>query len=129
MCPILGILAVLYPLGVNAFIADPKGPPGTYPGFFHAVFGKNIPSHLGNPGSATALYCCEKEESIPVGCVPSTAVTVEGCASWGSMLPRGVLPEVVCFLGGLIPGGVLPGGCASRENCVLPGGVCLGGVS
>ena len=87
-----------------------------------------------------------QQENIPVGCVPSAAVTVVGgvCASWergcvlpgggvcaseGGVLPRGMLlggavcaSQGVCFLGG-----VLPRDCASR-GCASQGDVCPGGV-
>ena len=64
-----------------------------------------------------------KQECIPVGCVPSAAVTVGG----GVCFPGGVLSDrAVCFLGvyflgeGVCFPGVLSGGCASRA-----GGGCL----
>ena len=74
------------------------------------------------------LYLCQminKQESIPVGCVPSAAVAAGGggCASQGGVLPG------VCFWGDVLPGG----GCASWGVCflggVLPGGcipACIG---
>ena len=56
------------------------------------------------------------QESIPVGCVPSAAVTGEGVCFPG---------ECVCFLGGC----VLPGVCASwGRGVVLPGGCAAWGV-
>ena len=58
-----------------------------------------------------------KLECIPVGCVPSAAVTIcwGGVSAYGGCLPRGMGGDV--FLGGCLP----------RVGC-LPVGVCLGGV-
>ena len=94
-------------------------------------------------GSTKGTYVLQKyfkQESIPVGCVPSAAVTVVGGASFreGGVLPGDVCAsqEVSTGGGGLhmgyLPRGCLPRGCASR--CVLPrvclpgGGVCPGGI-
>ena len=67
----------------------------------------------------------QKQECIPVGCVPSASVAICG---EGMCLPRGVCVcpgvssrGVVCLVGvcqgGCLPGGCLPGGCLPR-GCV-----------
>ena len=53
----------------------------------------------------------DKQECIPLGCIPSTAVAISGVG-----LPRGCLPGVGCLPGGVCLGECLPRGC-------LPGGV------
>ena len=59
--------------------------------------------------------CKCKQECIPVGCVPSTAVAVSG-----GVFP-GVLPRGVC-LGGVCLGGCMPKGvCLSMGVCLLMG--------
>ena len=74
------------------------------------------------PSSSGPLKISHKQESIPVGCLPSAAVTVgrggcvslggcasSGCASQGVYLPGGV-PARGGYLpkGGYLPGGVYP---------------------
>ena len=53
-----------------------------------------------------------KQESIPVGCVPSAAVAVsgEGVVCLGGVFPTGCQPRRVCLPGGCLPGGCLPKG-------------------
>ena len=64
-----------------------------------------------------------KQECIPVGCVPSTAVAV----SWmGGVSARRVSDQGVSVQGGVCPGGCLPGGVCPEGW--LPREVCLGGV-
>ena len=62
-----------------------------------------------------------KQECIPVGCIPSAAVVIleggGGDVCLGKCLPRGMSAQ-----GGVCPGGVSAGGCPSR-------GVFIGGVS
>ena len=56
------------------------------------------------------LYLCQminKQESIPVGCVPSAAVAAGG--------GEGVLPRGVCFLGSVLPGRCASGGDVSQH--------------
>ena len=71
-----------------------------------------------------------KQECIPAGCVPSTAVAVcwGGMSAWGvsaqgRVSPRGVsvqggLPRGVCP-GGCLPGRCLPGGRGCLPQCML----------
>ena len=70
-----------------------------------------------------------QQESIPVGCVPSAAVTVVGGGVM-CFLGEGVCFLGVCFWEGLC---VLPRGCAFWGMCfpgtVLPGGVLPRGMS
>ena len=76
----------------------------------------------------------QKQECIPVGCVPSTAVTVcRVCPGGGVCLPGGcVWPGRVSGHGGCLPRGgvcpeVWPGGCLPRRG-VCQGGLARGGV-
>ena len=76
--------------------------------FFHGVFGKNL----------------AKQESIPVGCVPSAAggrVYLPGCTYRGrAYLPRGYTCQ------GVVParGCTCIGGVPARGRVYLPGGGC-----
>ena len=72
-----------------------------------------------------------KQECIPVGCVPSAAVTARGggvgggrgMSAWGRCLPQ-------CMLGYTPPGRHPPGrlGCVPSTAVTAWWGVCLGGV-
>ena len=57
----------------------------------------------------------QKQECIPVGCVPSASVAICG---EGMCLPRGVCLPGGVFQGGCLPGGCLPGGCLPRGVCI-----------
>ena len=59
-----------------------------------------------------------KQECIPVGCIPSTAVAVSG---WGVSAQEGGR--------GCLPGGCLPRGGVCARGCLPKGGVCPRGVS
>ena len=64
----------------------------------------------------------EKQECIPVGCIPSAAVVV----LWrGGVCLRGVCPGEVSAQWGCLPGGCLPGGGVGLGVSVW--GVCPGG--
>ena len=83
---------------------------------FHAVFGKSY----------------DKQECIPVGCVPSAAVAVwgrGGCLVGGGVWSRGVSARGgVCSGGCLVLGGVSGLGVSRPMGvCLLQGGVCSGG--
>ena len=76
---------------------------------FHNVFAKNY----------------VKQECIPVGCVPSTAVAIS--PGGGCLLPGGVCSGGVCSRGVSAPwwGGV----CSQESGCVCSWGCLLWGVS
>ena len=75
-----------------------------------------------------------KQECIPVGCVPSASVAISGCREGGAsaqgVCQRGCLPwgcpggasalgvsRWVCVGGGGVHGCVCPGGCLPRWEC------------
>ena len=77
----------------------------------------------------------KKQECIPVGCVPSTAVAAGGrCVSWGDCLPGGVCFRRISASG--VPTGVSAQGGVCQEvsarRCLpasgLLEGVCPGDV-
>ena len=70
----------------------------------------------------------QKQECIPVGCVPPAAVAVSsgwGVSASGGVWPGGLSGPVGCLPRGCLPRGCLPRGCLPRGVC--PGGVCPGG--
>ena len=71
------------------------------------------------------FVCSNKQECIPVGCIPSAAVAI----SWGVSALGGVCSwGGVCFLGGVCSGGVYSGEVSTPRG-VYSGGCLLWGVS
>ena len=76
------------------------------------------------------------QECIPVGCVPSAAVTVSRGGGllqgglWGVSAPEGVYTRGCLLKGVSAPGGCLLRGVSAPGGCLLlGGGVCSWGVS
>ena len=63
-----------------------------------------------------------EQECIPVGCVPSAAVTVSG---GGGVFPGVSAQGGVCLRGGGLPSGIA---CLGGGGCLPNEGVCLVGV-
>ena len=96
---------------------------------------RNTMSVVGKSGSRGGTPT--KQECIPVGCVPSSAVAVSRggggvvCSREGCLLRGGcLLPGGCLLLGVSAPGGSAPRGVSAPGGaCLLPGGICTQGVS